>query len=93
MPHLYETPAITIGKHEWRMIVTPSRFVGNCTDYQFRPIGGSIWRDSHDWPSYNHNDGTYGGLPRSLRRLYDRHQAEVIAALEGQQAPQQSMEV
>lgn len=93
MPIFYQSPAMLIGKHEWRIIVKPSAYHGNCTEYQFRRIGQSYWRDSHDWPSYNINDGMYGGMPKTIARLYYQNEAEIKAALAGQSMPQISMEV
>jgi hypothetical protein len=97
---IYATPPMTIGKHEWRLIVYPSNYGhGNVTEYQWRqlPMSGlpewtqpQHWRHEQDWPSYNHNDGMYAGMPRTLKKLYERHEAEIKAALQGipYQSPQ-----
>ena len=34
-------------------------------------LDGSTWMPDKDWPSYNHNDGQYAGLPRTLRKLWE----------------------
>ena len=33
-------------------------------------LDGSTWMRDQEWPSYNHNDGQYAGLPRTLRKLW-----------------------
>ena len=88
MKNLFESTPMKIGKHEWRVVVMPSRYSGNCTEYQFRRIGSEYWKSQYDWPGYNINDGTWGGLPHSLRKLHDRHKAELKAWLNGEQQPQ-----
>lgn len=93
MQHLFETPAMIIGKHEWRIIVIPSRYSGYCTLYEFRRIGGNYWKSQHDWPGYNINDGMYLGMPKSITRLYDCNKDDIKAAIEGQPSPQHSLEV
>ena len=35
-------------------------------------LDGSTWMRDEDWPSYNHNDGQYAGLPRTLRTLWEQ---------------------
>jgi hypothetical protein len=88
--HIYESKPITIGKHEWRVIVRPFYLGGNCTEYQWRPAAmpglpegmDEYWRREEDWPSFNGND-TYCGLPRTLRKLYDREKAELDRHLKG----------
>ena len=35
-------------------------------------LDGSTWMRDEDWPSYNHNDGEYAGLPRTLRKLWEQ---------------------
>jgi hypothetical protein len=77
MNALYESCPMTIGKHEWRVIVTPSDFGGNCLEYQWRPSSKQglpeamrlHWRSGKEWPRWNGND-TYCGLPRTLQKLY-----------------------
>ena len=86
---LYISPPLVIGKHEWRCVVYRHSQYGACTDYHWRKIippswqadfGPGRWASQEDWPRYDTND-TYGGLPRSLRKLYLRHQTEIEAAL------------
>jgi hypothetical protein len=88
---LYATPPMTIGKHEWRLIVYPYYSGGNVTEYQWRrgdefglpEAFRDTWHADRDWPRYDINDGMYAGLPRTLVRLYERHRDEIKAALEG----------
>ena len=35
-------------------------------------LDGSTWMRDQDWPSYNHNDGEYAGMPRTLRKLWEQ---------------------
>lgn len=85
MNYLFESQPMKIGKHEWRVVVMPSRYrQGNCTEYQFRRIGDNYWKPGYDWPRYDINDGMYLGMPRSLVRLYDRHKSELEAWLKGE---------
>lgn len=100
MTHFTSKP-MTIGKHEWRIIVFD--YGGNdywppvapcrCTRYEWRNLcdvkdGTRFdWRNETQWPSYNHNDGTYGGLPKTLRTLWERNRVAVQAALKGEPIP------
>ena len=86
--HLYETPAFTIGKHQWRCIVKHYPHLrANCTNYEFRRTGDSAWRKDREWPSYN-SDKWDNGCPAGLMRLYERHEAEIKAAIAGLPIPQ-----
>jgi hypothetical protein len=84
MPALYKSKPIMIGKHEWRVIVTPFHLGGNCLEYQWRPANANgtaigsreFWRCSKDWPRWNGND-TYCGLPKTLDKLYYREIREL----------------
>jgi len=82
---LFTSKPITIGKHEWRILVsehqlysTPEGVLTLCTSYQWRcacaPDGQ--WHEAQEWPAYDHND-TYNGIPRSLMRLYKRELASI----------------
>lgn len=77
----YASQPMTIGKHDWRVIVTDSRF-GNsrCTEYQWRR-GREDWRPSKSWPTYDINNGMTLGLPKSLAKLYAREKIALDAAL------------
>jgi hypothetical protein len=49
------------------------------TDYEWLNTGYTtrgVWYPADQWPSYNHNDGTYAGLPRSIRKLWERYRHE-----------------
>jgi hypothetical protein len=87
---IYATPPMTIGKHEWRLIVYPHYTGSNVTSYQWRGDAEDYWRDQRDWPRYNFNDGMYMGLPKTLVRLHEQHRGEIEAALKG--IPYQSPE-
>lgn len=86
---LYATSPMTIGKHQWRLIVYTSQYYGIVSCFQWRR-DGEPWRDQRDWPRYDINDGTWGGMPKTLRTLWLRHQEEIRAALRGEiHAPDQ----
>jgi hypothetical protein len=100
MTTLYESHPLLIGKHEWRVIVTPFYLGGNCLEYQWRPASRpglpeamrTHWRSSREWPRWNGND-PHCGLPRTLHKLYyreirelDRHLSKV-----GKPAPQMEL--
>lgn len=93
MSNYFETPAKRIGKHDWRCVVKEStRSFGRVTEYQFRKPGefgmpDTVWQPETEWPSYNSHDGTYAGLPHSLRDLYFTYQVEILAALNNQPVP------
>jgi hypothetical protein len=93
MQHLFASLAMIIGKHQWRIIVTPEGH----TRYEFkRPpikVGGFMvtdnsWRNYREWPGYDFNDGTYGGLPRTLRKLWEANRVEIERILYGKKPAQ-----
>jgi hypothetical protein len=86
---LYISPPMAIGKHEWCCVVYRHSQYGACTDYHWRKLYRESWvqglprdrwRPQEEWPRYATND-TYGGLPRSLEKLYLRHRQEIEGAL------------
>lgn len=90
----YESPPMLIGhtyRFEWRVIVTESSWKPGTrvTAYQWRPPGRSQWRHSREWPSYDFNH-TYYGLPRGLRKLWERYQSQIELAL-GKEPVQRSL--
>ena len=89
-PALYATPTMKIGQHYWRLVVYAKPDGGRVTSYEwqgpnwygfveYEPQG--FWSPQQDWPRYNFNDGTYGGLPKTLRKLYRTYFGEIQAAL------------
>lgn len=79
---LYASAPMTIGKHEWRLIIHQSRVRPghNATTYQWREIGQRLtWNDQRSWPTYDFNNGQTAGLPVTLRDLYWREHAMVRA--------------
>lgn len=86
---LYISPPMIIGKHEWCCVVYRHAKYGACTEYHWRKLYPQSWaqglppdrwRSQENWPRHDTND-TYGGLPRSLQKLYLRHRQEIEAAL------------
>ena len=56
--------------YEWRRTDgAPIR--RQCPGGVYRLVG-STWMRDEDWPSYNHNDGQYAALPRTLRKLWEQ---------------------
>ena len=84
---LYETPEMLIGKHRWKMIVYRTYGSKVYTDFLWWDDWRWRWRSSENWPTYNSNDGTYAGCPRTLRKLYEAHKTEIeIALRQGREA-------
>lgn len=86
---IYITPAYKVGNTFWRMMVyerdwqgKPDRF----TRYQFQDPRGN-WTDEKKHPRYDSHDQFYG-LPKGLRTIYYRHQAEIQNALRPEPAPE-----
>jgi len=91
---IYETPVYKIGKSEWKLIVFerddallhPAPDVWTIgkkrfTRYLWRR-DESQWRKETEHPNYDYNDGTWAGLPHGLRKIYEKHEAEIKQALE-----------
>ena len=96
MQNIYESPPMCIGKHLWRIIVTPEGH----TRYEFKraPIkfGEFIvtditWRNYRQWLGYDFNDGTYGGLPRTLRKLWEANRMEIERIRHGKEPAQMEL--
>jgi len=68
----------TIGHTNWRIQIYERwdlkdwhKFeYGNCRYTRYQYWDGATWKNETEHPRYNHNDGTYGGLPKGLRTLY-----------------------
>ena len=73
---LYTSPSMTIGQHEWRMLIERSGR-GAVTRYEFQDESGAFWHRSQEWPRYDIND-TYLGLPLGLAKLYEREQPALV---------------
>jgi len=61
--------------------------------YEFRRCGEGIWTQQEHWPSYNSDDGCYGGMPISMIEgmsekygLFIDHAKENGLSLSAQQA-------
>lgn len=75
----FASPAMKIGKTFWRFVVLPGRYRAVVTDYEWLNTdysGKGVWYPADQWRTYNHNDGTYAGCPKSLRRLWQRYRHE-----------------
>ncbi len=73
----FKTPAMKIGKHEWRAIVSDHCFLKSeegvpvrIVQYEWRKNKCDLWKESSRWPTYNHHDA-YNGLPKSLTKLHE----------------------
>lgn len=93
---IYKSDAVKIGKTQWRVIVYEKQDrVYACgklhpaavryTEYQYFDASlnyrGDQWADSTQHPRFNHNDGTYAGLPKSLCKIFYANQNAIQAAL------------
>ena len=76
----FETAPFLIGKHEWCLIVKDFFLGGKCTSYQWRRVGGELWKPSTVWLRFDPND-TYDGLPKSLEKLYYANEQKILKAL------------
>lgn len=89
MTAIFETKAFRIGKHEWRAVVYPRGDGSRSLTYEWRPLKcpytGHVeeWRDYHKWPRYDINDGCFGGMPRTVAKLFEQNRAAIGAALAG----------
>lgn len=88
MQYHYQSNPMRIGKYEWRVVVRNGTYSPRVTDYEFRtpecpeyhqPAGR--FKSMTEWPRYNHNDGTYAGCPKTLRKLYDQNIEAINASL------------
>ena len=87
----FESAPVTIGTHEWRMVVKDSHCYGRVTEYQFR-TPGQMWRQDKEWPTYNSHDGTYAGCPKSLaNKVFYPNEVAIKAALKGETIPESQM--
>ena len=86
--NIYETPPTKIGKHEWRAVVGTHYDGKVYLTYEWRRVyegslfanlPANLWRDYHDWPRYDFNDGCHGGMPRSVVKLYRKYHAYPVA--------------
>lgn len=68
---VYASPPMRIGKTDWRLLIRPGFGGGLANAYQWRDAAGG-WRCQREHPRYNPHDGTYAGLPRGLRNLWQR---------------------
>ena len=73
--HLFESNPVRLGKTLWRVVVKEDPFYGVVTEYQFQQ---DYWRPAKEWPSYESNDGTYMGCPRSLvTKVYEANRVAI----------------
>ena len=89
MSIVYSTPPERIGHNDWRCVVYVHAAYGPCTQWQWmrRPVTAySEWRIDHDWPTYDGND-FYGGMPKSLIRVFEKYRRQIRAALDGRTPP------
>lgn len=102
---LFATPTEVVGKHEWRCIVYHDPLVlspvrtkeglqfqagtMSLTDWEWRNPGETTWRGSKDWRTYDDHRGD-DGLPKSLKKIWDKYQQQIQAAKEGKQLDSQS---
>lgn len=66
---------MTIGKHEWRIRYD----VSGTINYEWRRPSALSWTECCDWPTYDFNNGMTLGLPKGLKRLFEREAADIAA--------------
>lgn len=72
-----QSDPMRIGKHEWRLTFYRGLLRQHYVGCEWRPIPrppypASSWARAEDWPRYDHNSGFIGGLPKTLRKLFDK---------------------
>jgi len=78
----YTTPPIILGKHEWVLDVYQNLcYQRRFTRHRWRRVGDPQWRKDEEWPTYDTNNGTTGGMPKGLARHFHRHRAAIEQAL------------
>lgn len=81
-PVLYASPIMLIGRHEWALVIYDTEHYGTGQDYVWRRADAvgvdAVWQRGRQWPTYdgNHQDA---GMPRSLRRLWEREEPARVA--------------
>jgi hypothetical protein len=83
---LWTSEPMTIGKHDWRIGVGIFRIGAGkerCTFYEWRGPRSHVWCAAIHWPTYNVNDGAHGGMPKTLRKLYERERDALRPILDG----------
>ena len=92
-----------IGKHEWRIGVRVQPIGGKperVTFYEWRRVEdrhgmcnrpAQAWSSALNWPTYNVNDGMWGGMPRGLRTLYEREAPTVRALMDAPEGYQSEL--
>jgi hypothetical protein len=93
MKNHFESAPMKIGKHFWRIVITPQGY----TEYQFRTpptrlknftVMDITWHGQREWPGYNFNDGMYAGLPKTLCKLWEVNRVEIERILHGKEPAQ-----
>jgi len=78
---IYATPHMKIANFQWRCVVEYSDFLlSNCSHFEFRKNQHSDWTTDKNWPTYDDN-AAFGGMPKTLAKLYERFKSEILAAL------------
>ena len=54
-------------------------------------VTDDTWRNYREWPRYDFNDGTYGGLPRTLRKLWEANRMEIERIRHGKEPAQMEL--
>lgn len=91
----YTTPVIKIGSFDWIIVVekSPLRKLGRRAVYPMWRRSDSTgddkfpieWKDMKSWAHFNLSDRKNLGLPRALRKGYQKYQAYILehASLDG----------
>lgn len=84
---VYRSPPMRIGKHDWIVVVEVNPRYGLCTEYWFRGPKAPYYMPeevfvpaNRFWNGYDGNHHS-GGMPKTLRRLYDRNKQDIRRAM------------
>jgi len=81
MKYLFKSSALTIGKHDWRIVMyAQSDFGGAKTvayTFQWRRGDNDTWNDQQEFPRYSTKKAN-NGLPKTLGWLHSRNQDAML---------------
>ena len=80
---VFTSEPMRIGKTDWRFIIRYNETYKDHTPYYttgfqwYEPACHCLdaeWRSERAWPRYDINDGMHGGLPKTLKKLWEREE-------------------
>jgi len=81
-PVFYESPALKIGKNEWRIVVFRHRYYGRCTRYEFSGPAARFpgWNNADTFPGYA-GRRQEKAWPKTSAKVYYDNAIEINKAL------------